>query len=149
MYLALLHTHNTTRWLVLIAALVALVLAAAGLASRSEYLKKHRLANLAFVVTMDLQLVIGLLLYVVSPLVQAAFSDMATAMSVRELRFFAVEHMAVMLLAVALAHLGSVMIKRASSDGAKHARALTFFGLSTTAVIFSIPWWRPLLPGMG
>lgn len=149
MYMALLHTHNTTRWLVLIAALLALVFAAAGLASRSAYGKKHRLANLGFVISMDVQLVIGLLLYVVSPLVQSAFADMATAMSVRELRFFAVEHMTVMLVAVVLAHIGSVMIKKAPSDGAKHARALTFFGLSTTAVIFSIPWWRPLLPGMG
>jgi uncharacterized BrkB/YihY/UPF0761 family membrane protein len=147
MYLALLHTHNFTRWLVLLAALVALVMAVMALAGRKPYEKRHRLANLSFVISMDLQLVLGLLLYVVSPLVQSALADIGNAMGNSELRFFAVEHMSVMLVAVALAHVGSVLIRRAPSDHAKHARAVLWFGLSTTAVIFSIPWWRPLFPG--
>jgi uncharacterized BrkB/YihY/UPF0761 family membrane protein len=148
MYLALLHTHNLTRWFVLIAALAALVLAVMAIAGRKPFSQQHRLANLAFVISMDLQLVIGLLLYVVSPLVRTALADMGSAMGDSQLRFFAVEHMSVMLVAVALAHVGSVLIRRAPTDQAKHTRALLWFGLSTTAVIFSIPWWRPLLPGL-
>lgn len=148
MYLALLHTHNLTRWLVLVAALVALVLAVMALAGNRPYARQHRLANLVFVVTMTLQLVIGSLLYVVSPLVQNALADMGGAMGVQELRYFAVEHLLLMIVAIALAHLGSALIRRAPNDRAKHGRALLWFGLSTTTVIFSIPWWRPLLPGL-
>ncbi|MDA0699797.1 MAG: hypothetical protein O3A02_01125 [bacterium] len=147
MYAALLHTHNLTRWIVLVAALVALVWALQGWLGRRPFEKRHRFANLAFVTSMDLQLLIGLGLYVVSPLVQVALGDMGSAMRIHELRFFAVEHIAVMLVAVVLAHVGSVMVRRAADDRAKHLRALLWFGLSTVAVVFSLPWWRPLFPG--
>ena len=147
MHVALLHTHNLTRWIVLVAALVALVWAAQGWLGRRPFEKRHRIANLAFVASMDLQLVIGLALYVVSPLVQAALRDLGTAMRVHELRFYAVEHIGVMLAAVALAHVGSALARRARSDRAKHARTLLWFGLSLVAVIVSIPWDRPLFPG--
>jgi uncharacterized BrkB/YihY/UPF0761 family membrane protein len=147
MHVFLLHTHNLTRWLVLVAALVALVWAAQGWFGRRPFEKRHRIANLAFVISMDLQLVIGLALYVVSPLVQSALRDMGAAMRVHELRFYAVEHIAVMLVAVALAHVGSALSRRAPDDRGKHGRALLWFGLSVAAVLVSIPWDRPLLPG--
>lgn len=147
MYVALLHTHNLTRWLVLVAAAIALVLALSGFLGRRRHERPHRLANLAFVISMDVQLLIGLALYVVSPLVQAAMRDMGTAMGVHELRFFAVEHISVMLVAVVLAHVGSVAVRRTRDDHARHGRALLWFGLSAAAVLFSIPWWRPLFPG--
>jgi hypothetical protein len=147
MYAALLHTHNLTRWIVLIAALVALVWALQGWLGRRPFERRHRFANLAFVTSMDLQLVIGLALYVVSPLVQAALGDMGAAMRIQELRFFAVEHISIMLVAVVLAHVGSFAVRRAASDRAKHGRALLWYGVSTAAVLFSIPWWRPLFPG--
>lgn len=147
MYAALLHTHNVTRWLVLIAAAIALFLALLGYVGRRPHMRPHRLANLAFVIAMDVQILIGLVLYVVSPLVQTALGDMSAAMRVHELRFFAVEHIAVMLVAVVLAHVGGAAIRRAHDDRGRHGRALLWFGLSTAAVVFSIPWWRPLFPG--
>jgi hypothetical protein len=147
MYAFLLSFHNLSRWFVLVAALVALVWALQGWLGRRPFERRHRLANLAFVASMDLQLVIGLILYVVSPVVQNALRDMAAAMRVTEQRFFAVEHIAVMIVAVALAHVGSVLARRAPDDRSKHGRTLLWFGLSTAAVLFSIPWWRPLLRG--
>jgi hypothetical protein len=147
MYAFLLSFHNLSRWFVLVAALIALAWALQGWLGRRPFERRHRLANLAFVATMDLQLVLGLILYVVSPLVQSALRDMAAAMRVTEQRFFAVEHIAVMIVAVALAHVGSVLVRRAPDDRRKHGRALLWFGLSTAAVLFSIPWWRPLLRG--
>ena len=149
MYVALLHTHNVTRWIVLVAAVVALAFALMGWLGRRPFERRHRLANVAFVASMDLQLVLGLALYFVSPLVQSALRDMGAAMGVTQLRFFAVEHIAVMIVAVVLAHVGSVTVRRAPTDRGKHARALLWFGLSTAAVLFSIPWWRPLFPGAG
>jgi len=147
MYAALLHTHNLTRWIVLVAALVALAWALQGWLARRPFERRHRLANLAFVASMDVQLLLGLGLYLVSPLVQGALGDMRATMRVQELRFFAVEHISVMIVAVALAHIGSVAVRRAAGDRAKHGRTLLWFGLSTAAVLFSIPWWRPLFPG--
>ncbi|MBW6454920.1 MAG: hypothetical protein K0A98_03465 [Trueperaceae bacterium] len=149
MYAALLHTHNLTRWIVLIAALVALVWALQGWLGRRPFEKRHRIANLVFVASLDVQLVLGVALYAVSPRVRAALSDMGAAMANHELRFFVVEHLSIMLVAVVLAHVGGALSRRAPDDRGKHGRALLWFGLSTLAVLFAIPWWRPLFPGMG
>jgi hypothetical protein len=115
---------------------------------RRPFEKRHRIANLAFVASMDVQLLIGIALYAVSPLVQLALSDMGAAMSIHELRFFAVEHLSIMLVAVALAHVGSALARRAPDDRGKHGRALLWFGLSTIALLAGIPWDRALLPGL-
>ena len=147
MYLALLHTHNVTRWIVLIAAVVALALALLGRFGKQPFGKPHRIANLAFVSSMDLQLVLGLLLYFVSPLVQSGLANMGAAMGDAALRFFVVEHAFYMVVAVALAHVGSVMVRRAKADGAKHARTLIWFGLALVVVLAGIPWQRALFPG--
>ena len=148
MYVALLHTHNITRWIVLVTALLALVWALQAWLGNRPFEKRHRFANLAYVASMDVQLLIGIALYVVSPLVQVALSDMAAAMRIHELRFFAVEHLSIMLAAVILAHVGSATVRRAKSDRAKHGRALLWFGLSTIALLAGIPWDRALLPGL-
>ncbi len=147
MYLALLHTHNLTRWIVLIAAVVALALALMGRFGKQPFGKQHRIANLVFVSSMDLQLVFGLLLYFVSPLIQSGLANMSAAMGDAALRFFVVEHAFYMIVALALAHVGSVMVRKAKDDGAKHTRTLIWFGLSLVVVLAGIPWQRALFPG--
>lgn len=147
MYLALLHTHNLTRWLVLVAAVAAVALAIVGLVRRGSFTRAQRIANTAFVASMDLQLVLGIALYSVSPLVRAALQDMGSAMADSRLRFVAVEHATVMIVAVAIAHVGSVMVRRATNDRARHVRTLVYFAASLAAVLFAIPWDQGLLPG--
>jgi hypothetical protein len=147
MYVALLHTHNLTRSLVLLAALAAIAFAVVGLVRGGVFTRRQRIVNVAFVAVMDLQLLLGIALYTVSPLVRTALGDMGAAMSNTTLRFFAIEHTTVMLIAVALAHVGSALVRRAASDRAKHARSLTWFGLSLAAVLFGIPWDRAFFPG--
>jgi len=120
MYAALLHTHNLTRWIVLIAALVALVWALQAWLGGRPFEKRHRIANLVFVASMDVQLLIGIALYAVSPLVQIALSDMGAAMGISELRYFAVEHLSIMLVAVALAHVGGALSRLDDRPARRH-----------------------------
>ncbi|MDF1523109.1 MAG: hypothetical protein P1P87_09865 [Trueperaceae bacterium] len=148
MYLALLHTHNLTRWLVLVTALVAIVWALQARLSGRSFEKRHRIANLVFVSSMDLQLLLGFALYFVSPLVQAGLANMSAAMADAALRFFVVEHATYMIVAVVLAHVGSVMVRRAKNDAGKHGRAILWFGLSLAVVLAGIPWNRALFPGL-
>ncbi len=148
MYASLLAIHNITRWLVLIAAVVALVVVVRGLATRQPWDRTARLSSLTFVSLMDLQLVLGLLLYVVSPIVRAGLGDMGAAMSDTTTRFFVVEHLSIMIIAVVFAHVGSITARRAPDHRGRYVRAAIWFGLSTVAVLFAIPWWRPLFPGL-
>jgi hypothetical protein len=148
MYVGLLHLHNFSRWLVVIAALVAIGVAVHGLVTRRAWTRTSRVSAVAYVIVMDVQLVIGLILYAVSPLVRTGLADLGAAMADSTTRFFVVEHLVLMVLAVAAAHVGSVTIRRAATDRAKYARAATWFTVSFVLVLLAIPWWRPLFPGM-
>ncbi|RMG20978.1 MAG: hypothetical protein D6729_01870 [Deltaproteobacteria bacterium] len=149
MYTALLTLHSWLRYLVLGAGLVAVILAWRGwLGDRPWPAGEKKRANLIFVIALDLQLVVGLLLYVVlSPATQAAFADFGAAMKDRGLRFFAVEHLFGMVLALVFAHLGHALSKRAPEAAQRYKRAALFFTLALVAIVASIPW--PGLDGIG
>src|SRR5215207_3865466 len=100
MYSATLVLHSLIRWIVLASGLAAAGRGIAGWGGRSWTAADSR-AGLVFVTTLDLQLLIGLLLYVVlSPNLSVAFSNIGAAMKDSVLRFFLVEHMVGMLIAI-------------------------------------------------
>lgn len=87
-----------------------------------------------------LQIVIGLILYFVSPTVEVAMSDMGAAMKNADLRFWAVEHVTLMLVAAVLVTVGRVLSKKATVDIVKHKRAAIFFSIAFAVIMQAIPW---------
>ena len=149
-YNFVLGVHNILRWVVLIMAVIALFRSYYGWISKREYTDRDRKIGIIFSSTLDLQLLLGLILYIfLSPITRTAFQDISLAMTVPDIRFFALEHIAVMILAIIFVHLGTMLSKKATSDIGKHRRSAIWFTLSTLAIVFAIPWWRPLLPGLG
>ncbi|MCS6911157.1 MAG: hypothetical protein NZM11_11430, partial [Anaerolineales bacterium] len=107
MYPAFLMIHSVLRWLVLVAAVATAGKALAGWLGKQPFTKLDDRLGLVFTIVMDAQLVIGLILYVfLSPLTQSAFQNMDAAMSDVTLRFFVVEHLGLMVVAVVLTHIG-------------------------------------------
>lgn len=148
MYQFILGLHNILRWVVLLGGAYALSVTLKGLFSRATYGDSEQRAGLIFTSALNAQFVIGLILYVISPLVQGALRNMSGAMQNDQLRFFAVEHITIMILAVAAAQMGYSFAKRAKTDRAKFMRASIGYVLSALLIIFAIPWWRPLFPGL-
>ncbi len=96
---------------------------------------------------LDVQLLIGVLLYAFfSPLTRAAFHDMSAAMGAPPVRYFVVDHVAVMLVSIVAAHVASARLKRASTDALKFQTAAVWFGVALAAVLGFVPWGRPLMP---
>lgn len=96
--------------------------------------------------TLDIQLLLGLLLYlVVSPNMREILAHFGDAMKDPTSRFWAVEHITAMMLAVVLAHVGRVLARKAASADKKRARLLVCFGLATVLMIVGMPW--PGRPG--
>jgi hypothetical protein len=146
MYDFVLLAHSWLRWLVLLAALVAVARAIGGVSTRRPWTPVDDRAGLWLTAALDLQLLLGLILYVVlSPVTKSAFVDMAAAMREAPIRFFAVEHPVGMIVAIALAHVGRVRVRKAADSESKHKRALMFFLLSLVVLLLSIPW--PIGPG--
>jgi hypothetical protein len=142
--------HNILRWVVLIAGILAVVRAWWGWLGKREWVKSDRMAGVFFSAGIDTQLLLGLILYFfLSPFTTGALSDFGGAMSVGgDLRFFAVEHVSMMVVAAVFAHVGSAMAKKATDAVGKHKRAAIWFSLSLLTILVAIPWWRPLFPGL-
>jgi len=96
--------------------------------------------NLLFLSAIDLQFVLGALLYVVSPNVTAARANMAAAMKNGQLRFFTIEHGFMMLIATALVHIGFGKAKRGGEAAARYRVAFIFFGLALLLILAGVPW---------
>lgn len=142
----MLFAHSWLRWLVLLAMLMAVARAAGGVSTRRPWTPVDDRAGMLTTVSLDLQLLIGIVLYgFLSPVTTSAFVDMAAAMRAAPIRFFTVEHPVGMIVAIALAHVGRVRVRKAATSEAKHKTALIFFGLALLVLLLSIPW--PVGPG--
>lgn len=150
----LLPVHNIVRWIVVITALLAVGRALAGWFGKRAWTEMDRKAGVWFTIAMDTQVLIGLILYFfTSPITTQALQNFGAAMSDPLRRFFAVEHIFMMLVALVLAHVGSARAKKAGSDLAKHRNAAIWFGLAILVVLAAIPWpfmstGRSLFPGL-
>lgn len=147
MYPTVLGLHNLVRWLVLLAGVWAVIVTWRGWLAGGTWTSNESRATKLFVGMLDLQFTLGLLLYFVfSPLTRAAFSDFGAAMRDAPVRYFVVEHVVIMVLAVAVAHVGAAKVKKASTDAERFQRAAVWLGIALAAVAGFVPWARPLMP---
>ena len=152
MYTTILVLHSWLRWAVIIAGVLAVgstLMASTppGSASSPGGTGKADPVDrwgLVFMITLDLQMLLGLLLYfALSPVTAAIFNDFGGAMKDPVARFWAVEHVGTMMLAVVLAHVGRVLGRKAKTPASKRTRLLICFGISLLAILGGTPW-----PGM-
>lgn len=153
-YLIFKDVHSLLRWAVILAALWALLRAWSGVAFRSLWTNQDRKSGLIFSSILNVQFLIGIVLYFLSPVTQAAMENFGAAMKDGALRFYAVEHVTGMLLAVILAQVGYSISKRAATDRGKFLRAAITYTIATLLILASIPWpfmkyGRPLFPSFG
>lgn len=143
MYTGFLHLHDTLRWLLLLSLVTTLVKYLIGWLGNQPWKKTDNLMGIIFTSLMDLQLLVGLVLYFfLSPITKFAFSDFGAAMKDTELRFYAVEHFLMMLIAVVLVHIGRAKSKKAATDAGKFKIATLFYGLALVVMLVAIPWSR-------
>jgi len=141
MHNTLLIIHSLLRWAILLTGIWAFIRAAKGVSGKTPYTAADNKASLFFSISLDIQFLIGLLMYfITSPLTKAALSDMGAAMKDSTLRFFAVEHTTMALLALILVHIGRSKVKKAVGDAKKHKTAMIFFGLALLLILLLIPW---------
>lgn len=148
MYAFILAVHNILRWVVLLLLVIALIRSFWGWFGKRDWTSTDRQIGMFYSVSLDIQLLLGLLLYfVLSPITKIVFSDFSAAMANSDLRFFAIEHLLMMVLAVIFAHVGVASAKRVEESTIKHRRIAIWFTLSLLAILLGMPWFRPLLPG--
>jgi hypothetical protein len=141
LYAILLPIHSILRWVILAAGLYAILRAFVGWLGKKDWTRADHRAGAWFTIALDMQLLVGLLLYfVASPLVTGALRNFGGAMQNPTARFFAVEHVFLMVLALGIAHGGRTLSRRASASLAKHRWAALFFTLALVVILLAIPW---------
>ena len=150
MYPAVLVLHSWSRWLVVVFGLIALFRAFGGWQGRRAWVGADNGMGAAFVGSMHLQLLLGLILYLgLSPFGLKAFQTAGAAvMKDPAGRFWGVEHITAMILAVAAAQIGRTLSKKATDPVLKHKKAFTWFLIALILVLLMIPWgiWNPARP---
>jgi hypothetical protein len=143
MYSAVLALHSWNRWITLALGIAAFTSAVLDRSSLTERPKGSRWDTF-LMASVDLQVLFGLLLYLgLSPLTRAALADFSAAMRVPSLRFWALDHVALMFGSVLLVRLGRVLAMTARTASARRNRRLICFGLALVIMLAAIPW-----PGM-
>lgn len=143
MYTGLNHLHSSLRYLLLLALLVAVINALVKRAQGQEYTLLDDRINLAAFGLTHLQLLLGLILYAMNigmngPVGQF-WADPGVGMANDIYRFYAIEHLVGMLVAVALITVGRIVGKR-SEGPTRHLRTFLFYGFGLALIIASIPW---------
>jgi predicted membrane channel-forming protein YqfA (hemolysin III family) len=138
LYSSILHIHSIGRWVLLILLLIAIFRSAT--AGNANFTHRDNRINTILVIVADVMLLIGIYLYFVGPwgYQQIDSSGMGEAMKKPVSRFFGVEHLIGMLVAIILIHVGKAQGKK--SYKVKHRRTLIFFLLALIIMLASVPW---------
>jgi len=142
MYIGLLHTHSLLRWIALALLVVTVIKALVGWFGNKPYGKIDDKLALFTLIAVHLQLVIGLVLYFISPTVKVALNDMGAAMKDANLRYWAVEHLTMMLLGIILITVGRVRSKKFTADLPRFRTIGIFYTIGLICILSRIPWDR-------
>ncbi|MBQ4912843.1 hypothetical protein J8L85_00240 [Maribacter sp. MMG018] len=140
MYSTVLILHSIFRWLVLLSLVYAIFRAGRGYFTKSSFSfwdnkVRHWTATIAHV-----QLILGMLVYMKSPLVQYYFANFKTSISNWDLTFFGLFHFTLMVVAIVLITIGSAKAKRKATDLEKFKTILLWFSIALTIIFIAIPW---------
>lgn len=146
MYSLLLPLHSAFRWLVLISLVLTTFRAFWGWKRGLSFSKfdnsiRHWTATIAHI-----QLLLGLSLYGVSPIVAYFFENIKEAIHERQIRFFGMEHITVMFIAIVVLTLGSIKTKKQTTGVLKFKTMAIWYLIALLLILSSVPWaFSPLI----
>jgi predicted Co/Zn/Cd cation transporter (cation efflux family) len=149
----LLHLHNFMRWIVLLFALLTIIRGMRGMSGGKAFTGGDKKTAMFLMISCDIQLLLGLALYFMNNWFTVLTSG-GDVMSNKYNRFYAVEHMFGMLVAIVLVHIGYASVKKNIADQAKFKKLFWYTLIAVVVIIATIPWpgreliGRPLFPGM-
>lgn len=126
--------HSGLRWVVLLLLIFSIFNA---IVRRDTYEKKDRLLYMFTMVSMHIQLVIGLILYF---FISEKVQFVEGWMKVKLYRFYGMEHLVGMILAIALITIGHISSKKQTEAKSKHKRILIWYTIGLILILAFIPW---------
>ena len=139
-YAIFLHLHSIGRWIILLLLLIAIFNSM--VAGNRPWIRTDARTGTILVIFADLMFIIGLVIWYFGSrgykLIETM--GMSAVMKDASARFFAVEHIAMMLVTIILIHIGKAQARKPIGDKAKHRRTLVFYLIALILILVSIPW---------
>lgn len=140
MYSTVLTLHSIFRWLVVCSLGYAIFRAYRGYTSKSAFSfvdnkVRHWTATIAHI-----QLVLGILIYIKSPIIKYFLSDFKNLVTDWNLTFFGLFHSILMITAIVIITIGSAKAKRKKTDQQKFKTMLVMFSIALLIIFIAIPW---------
>ena len=126
MYQILRSAHSGWRYLVLVLLVLAFVQALTSWLGKKPYTEGNRKINLFTLIFTHIQVLIGLVLYFLSPLVEAG------------VRYWKMEHIGMMIFAAILVTIGNARSKKGDDPAVKHKAVALYFGLALIVIVAAI-----------
>ena len=140
MYNTLKESHNGLGMFLLFLLLITIIFIFIKFLLKNPFNRSARIAALIGMVTVHIQIVVGFLLYFLSPLGVSNFSGQSMGHPIA--RFYIVEHPVGMILAAILITIGFRVSKKTNlSDKAKYVRILIYYTLGFAIITYLIPWF--------
>jgi uncharacterized membrane protein YozB (DUF420 family) len=140
MYPILLSLHSVLRWAALALLLYSVIRAYSGWLSSGKFSSGDGSIRQWTVTTLHLQLILGVVLYFTSPITTFFISNFSETVGNRSIRFFGMEHVLMMLIAIIIATIGSASSKRQVEDRLKFKTMAIWFTISLVIILAAIPW---------
>lgn len=128
------HLHSGFRYIVFLMLVIAIVGAFAGWLGKKGYSEGNRKLNLFTLISAHTQFLFGLILYFLSPLVQFTKETMKNA----ETRYWTMEHVVMMLFAIAVITIGHSKSKKAILPEKKHKVIAIAYTLALILIVVAI-----------
>jgi hypothetical protein len=128
--------HSGWAYLALFLLMVAVVNSLIGMFSKKEFTAKDRKIALFGLIGIHTQLLIGLILYFVSPLGFASFGQMSD----KALRLTSLEHPLINIIGIALITIGWSKHKKLTTSESKFKTFSIFYGLGLLLILSRVPW---------
>lgn len=132
------HLHSFLAYIALLGIIISFVYALIGALSGRSFEEKDRKFGLIGLIPTHLQLVIGLVLYFLSPLGFANLSGATMSDSVS--RLYAVEHPVINIIAVIVITVGYVRAKKLTESRNRFRSIYMFYGVGLILILSRIPW---------
>ena len=140
MHQTLLILHSINRWLVLASLFYTIGTALSGLRSGRAFSGADNTVRHVTATISHIQLLLGLSLYMISPVVKFDVTESVGTGLVSEHTFFRLIHIAFMAIAVVVITIGSARAKRVGSEKEKFRTMFVWFGVALLIVLAAVPW---------
>lgn len=139
-YTILLFLHSLFRWFVLVSLIYTIYRSFKGWFSKESFTPSDEKTRNVTVIIAHTQMLIGLILYTVSPIIHSLFQNFGEAVKQSAVRFYGMEHSIIMIIAIAIITIGSKKSKKALNDASKFKTIAVWFLIGLVIILISIPW---------